>query len=780
MSLAKAERRGPAPSYDAHQVLDLLADGVLVVDPAGTIVDENAEARRLLGGSLLGRRLDSALRPAGRMAISRSLAEGAPLREERATLVRCDGKGFAAAYSFRPGSPGTLLFRDVSDLARVEDALRASTTRLTTLVDSVPAGLLVEDERGTVVHANRELARLFGVSDPAELVGGPFWEVIERATPLMAEPLVFVAAIERLAAARVPVRGGELELSDGRIFERDYVPITTADQYRGALWSVRDVTPAKRIQAELEAAKQQAESANRAKDAFLATMSHEIRTPMTNVIGSTELLLDQGTSPEQAHVIDGIRRSGQQLLEIIDGILDYTRIGCGKLELRLGDLELRELFCDVVAAQTGQARFKGLDVSLSVDDELPRWVRADAFRLRQVLNNLLSNAIKFTERGGVKVVVEQESALLDGGCLLRCTVSDTGIGIEPESVKELFEPFAQGDASMARRFGGTGLGLSIARQLVELMGGRIGASGELGRGASFWFSVPLAPGTETVGRACSSRPRSVSPLQFRAGGIPRVLVAEDNPFNRALVERTLEGLGCRVTAVETGRSAVQAARAEPHDLILMDCQMPDMDGIEATKMIREQEDSERRAQIIALTANALHGDRERCLAAGMDDHIAKPFSVEGLRRRVKAALDADQSAEVEPAKPSRKDVGQAEGAKAVRTAAQPRPALDFERLDMLEQSSGSDGLVAELAQIFIEDTHLRLQAVERAMAEGDAEGIGRAAHALRGSAVNFGAERLAELAGQLERQTKVDDAWLKDAARALAEVKQALVERFAI
>jgi signal transduction histidine kinase/ActR/RegA family two-component response regulator len=390
----------------------------------------------------------------------------------------------------------------------------------------------------------------------------------------------------------------------------------------------RQIAERQRIEAQLIAAKMGAEAANRAKTQFLANMSHELRTPMNAMLGTTELLMRTSLDAKQRRYAELSLESGQRLLHLIDDILDLSRIEAGKLKLVQAEFAPRALLSEVIDLMAPKGAEKNLEVTQEVDANVPEHVRGDPDRVRQVLVNLLSNAIKFTERGrvnvGLSVVPSQVAGVASMRPIrLRWTVTDTGIGIPDELKRRLFQPFVQADDSTTRRFGGTGLGLAISRQVVEAMSGQIGVESSAAGGSSFWFELAL----ERVDAAPASKAQVVSvPTTF--GG--HVLVVEDNAVNRTLLSEMLGLLGLTVSAVENGAQAVALYESRSFDVIFMDWHMPEMDGLEATQRIRALEtraELARRApaRIIALTASAMPGDRESCVAAGMDDYISKPF-----------------------------------------------------------------------------------------------------------------------------------------------------------
>ncbi|MBI4876756.1 MAG: response regulator [Acidobacteria bacterium] len=400
--------------------------------------------------------------------------------------------------------------------------------------------------------------------------------------------------------------------------------------------SIRYALERKRSQQELRQAKQSAEAANRAKSQFLANMSHEMRTPMTGVLGMLDLTLESELSATQRQHLEIARSSADSLLFLLNDILDFSKIEAGRLEVASIPFQLRRCVEEAVQTLAMQALAKGLGFGSEIDSEAPETLLGDPLRLRQILVNLVGNAVKFTDSGWVSLRVE---VLCRGeaGVELRFAVTDTGIGIPKDKLEPIFDPFSQLDGSTTRRYGGTGLGLSISARLAELMGGRIRAESEPGRGSTFSFTARFR--TDPAGAAvepllgAGTRPSGQAPQAGLARRRSlRILVAEDNPVNQKLVDCLLRKEGHQATIVASGVAAVSAARERVFDLILMDVQMPELDGLEATGAIRRSEASTgARVPIVAMTAFAMAEDRETCLRAGMDDYLTKPLSFATLR-----------------------------------------------------------------------------------------------------------------------------------------------------
>jgi signal transduction histidine kinase/CheY-like chemotaxis protein len=402
--------------------------------------------------------------------------------------------------------------------------------------------------------------------------------------------------------------------------------ITSNSLAKGTVWVIEDISRRKAVEVELDRAREAAEAANIAKGEFLANMSHEIRTPMNGIIGLSNILLSQDMPPFQRENLQLIQRSAVRLMTIINDILDFSKLEAGRFELDQQLFSVRGLLREVIQPIELTAHRKNLQLCVSINPAIPDMLIGDQTKLMQVLTNLIDNSLKFTQKGQINIGVNLErSPTMPSDCL-HFSVSDTGIGIPHAYQKNVFESFSQADSTHSRRFGGTGLGLSISKGLVELMGGQIWFVSEPGKGTCFTFTLPaVLPETGVAHAPVRHETRLPGHGQVSSTHNKRILVAEDEYINKILIQTLLQQAGYHVTVVANGRQAVDAWRGGVFDCILMDIQMPEMDGYEAVARIREAEQGQAHIVIIAMTAHAMQGDRQKCLATGMDDYVSKPI-----------------------------------------------------------------------------------------------------------------------------------------------------------
>ncbi|MFH1807176.1 MAG: ATP-binding protein [Pseudomonadota bacterium] len=487
---------------------------------------------------------------------------------------------------------------------------------------------------------------------------------------------------------------------------------------------------------------EEAGRANAAKSQFLAHMSHEVRTPLHAILGTAHVLGDSALDDDQRQLLETLQVNAENLLHIVDDLLDLSRVEAGSLSLEDVVFALRPVLDEAMHGPATRARDKGLQVDLRLGEDVPAELRGDPLRLNQVLVNLLSNAVKFTHKGHIDVEVTVQHRL-GKDAVLRIEVRDTGIGVPANQLSRLFQPFSQADASITRAYGGTGLGLSISRKLVELMGGEIGMHSVQDQGSTFWLVLPLrfGPASASLPRPGPQSAPTRGPLaRFVAPG-PRVLVAEDNATNRMLASRLLERVGCRSVLVDNGIEALKQLTLYRFDAVLMDVQMPVLDGVAATRMIRSAQTRvlDMQVPIIALTAHALAEDRQRFLAAGMNDVVTKPVrSQELLQALVRATGHAVEALPAVPvAAPSSTTV-----------------ALDLEALG---QRLGDHDIALEIARSFADDAQALVETIAATAGDADRAALQRSAHTLKGSAGNVGAARLFGLATRLDHHARAGD-----------------------
>jgi PAS domain S-box-containing protein len=543
-----------------------------------------------------------------------------------------------------PPLAGAVGISSLSDRLRsvnqaAEEESRRLAGRLRLLLESAGEGIYGTDSEGLCAFMNAAAAAALGV-DATDVLG-------KLVHPLFHRTRDDGSAYEPGEGPIFDVlRGGDSVRSatqqmwrrDGTAFAAEYsvFPTIEGQVVTGAVVTFNDITERKRIDSDLAAASARAMEASRLKSQFLANMSHEIRTPMNGVIGMTALLLDTRLDEEQREYACTISTSAEALLTIVNDILDFSKMEAGKLVIEAADFDLQSVIEDAARLVASGAAAKELELRVIVDPSAATTFRGDSGRIRQILVNLLGNAVKFTDRG--EVVLRARAGPPGGGrAEVRIEVTDTGIGVDLDAQPNLFESFVQGDASTTRRLGGTGLGLAICQQLVQRMGGEIGVRSEATGGSTFWFTLRLECTLQPAAAAAQDVTTPLVPegeigavIDIAAPRIGRILVVDDNPVNQRVAMRMLEKRGHRVDVANNGVEAVAALAETAYDAVLMDRQMPQMDGFEATRLIRIREGSGRHTVIIAMTAGAMTGDEEECLAAGMDAYLSKPVQAATL------------------------------------------------------------------------------------------------------------------------------------------------------
>ncbi|CCH02763.1 multi-sensor hybrid histidine kinase [Fibrella aestuarina BUZ 2] len=733
---------------------------------------------------------------------------------------------------------------------QLQQPLSRMASRLTNLMGQLQDGLLLEDEHRHIVLVNQYFCDLFGVPlSPQQLTGIDCSGMAEQSKSLFSDPEGFVARVAQLLHDRKPVLGDELELADGRIFERDYIPLFNDEQYTGHLWKYTDITRRKRaenaalhqkekyqriienmnlglievdlderivytnqsfcamsgyepdeligqiatdrllrgqhvqimkeknnsrlegivdtyevaiknkrgeamwwlisgaplysddgavigstgihlditkqkqLESDLRVAKEAAEDSSRAKVLFLANMSHEIRTPMNAILSLGQQLTKTTLSDKQQFLLSMINSAASNLLVILNDILDFSKIEAGQLSLEQIGFNLPNLLQSAAQVLTGQADEKGLRLNTRTDADIAPVVLGDPYRLNQILFNLLGNAIKFTETGSV--TLDCQGYQQGNRQFVNIKVIDTGIGIEPAFQEKIFNKFTQEDGSIGRRYGGTGLGMSITKQLVDMMGGTISVDSRPGKGTTVQVLISFAIGQP----ASLTPPTQVTPpddfLRKK-----RILLVEDNEMNRMVVQMILESYGPTIVEAVNGQKAIEALRAESFDLVLMDVQMPIMDGLEATRLIRREISTT--LPIVALTASVIRSEQEECFQAGMNDFLGKPFDEKDLIAQLTKWLNPPQPANAVPA-----------------------PLYNLEKLELI--SRGSEDFIRQMVQLFCTETPTTATQIRDACAAGDFKRVKYLAHRIKPSVDNMGVVAQVEVVRRIEELAQIGD-----------------------
>jgi len=644
--------------------------------------------------------------------------------------------------------------------------------------EAVLDGIFAVDEQGRIASFNRRFCEMWDI--PHDLfVDHNVEQEFHNGSPLgtflvkSALPSVLINLLESTYDDPDVIRRGEIIYRD-RTFDYYTSPVSSEqNRFFGLIWCFRDITAQKQaelrqmqLMEDLRKAKEEAEEAVRTKGAFLAMMSHEIRTPINGVIGMTQLLSGTELTPEQDKFVRTIQVSGEMLLSVINDILDFSKIESGKLELEQSPLDVRALVRDIYDVQLSKSQEKGLQFEVNIESNVPPYIIGDVTRLRQILLNLVSNAIKFTDSGSVRIGVRLDAervTLSDRPFQLSFTVTDTGIGLTYEQIQRLFQPFSQATASTSRKYGGTGLGLVICKNLVETMGGKIEIESKLHQGSTFSFTMVTQIAKDkpqyTFQDAINKHTHSPSNARL-ADRLPlKILIAEDNLVNQELAMAMLIKMGYQSDVVDNGLAVLEALQVNQYDLLFLDVQMPEMDGLETASYLlnnwAELQTGYALPTIIAMTANAMQGDREMCLQAGMDDYISKPIMMESLQHMIEKWGGDGKIDQV--------IASDTNTTKLVPTIIDPTAIKNLEQIN--------PKLIQRMINLFtIEEAPTLLQNLRQAIAAKDFKQISYNAHTLKGSSNILGAKVLGKLCLEVELKGKHEDA--TDLSVLLVQIEQ--------
>lgn len=662
------------------------------------------------------------------------------------------------------------IIRDISERKRMEEELRCNEARYRLMADNIRDLIWTMDLKMNLTYVSPSMQTMYGYS-PEEARGSRFEKLL---TSDSARKVLELYKIIRdlMKQKTLSGRGFSETLvlehlrKDGSTFWGETRVSITVDGdglIVGMQAVTRDITERKRSEALIKD-KEAAEIASRAKSEFLAKMSHEIRTPLNGIIGMTELCLGQNPDENLKGLLETIYGEARNLSGLISDILDLAKIEAGKMVLEEAPFDLAEIVRTVTDGFSLRAKQLGLDFVTSLAPEIPTGLFGDAVRLRQVLVNLIGNALKFTPKGEVSVTGELVRDMGDG-VVIQFSVRDTGIGIPLDRQQRIFEPFEQADGSTTRQYGGTGLGVAIAREIVKLMGGQIGVVSEPGEGSTFWFTAEMRKGRAQAPRRGKENTAGlpyagVHGRESRQGR--RILLVDDYATNREVARRHLEAGGHCVSLACNGQEAIEAFENGNYDLIFMDIQMPVMDGIEATKRIRDIEKgsgSASRVPILALTAHAVKEYIDACLQAGMDDYLIKPVFRQDLLGKVDRWIDSGSATAGGAATPPGASAGN-------RATAEP---MDFARA--LEEFDGNREFLTGLLERFLENVRAQLGTIREALDRADTEILRREAHAIKGGAANLAAAELSSAAAELEKTAKLGS--LGEAPEGLVKLERA-------
>jgi two-component system sensor histidine kinase/response regulator len=762
-TMADISDRKEAEEARVRAVLEASPEAMLVLDSQGLIRYANQLCAFGFGYPLA----ELAGMPATRLAPAIITAERP---NQVVTAWRADGSSFPAEVNLSPmqsqGQPLTIVsLRDISERQRAEQALKELAARLHEIIQMMPIGLFIKDPQGRVTLANSACEVQFGLS-AADLEGDQAGAAaaFERGVMLDSVTRVLNAASGRIQHLRSISKPVFNEQGQPAYLIGMLVDISASIEGERELRELNEHLE-ERVQQrtrQLDLAKKVAEEASQAKGQFLANMSHEIRTPMNGVIGMAYLALKTDLNARQRDYLEKIRFAGEHLLGIIDDILDFSKIEAGMLEIEVLAFTLDHVIQTVTTVVAPKAASKHLELLFEIEPGLPPALQGDPLRLGQVLINYTNNAIKFSERGSITVRVSMVEERADD-CMLRFEVRDTGIGLTPEEAAKLFQSFQQADTSITREYGGTGLGLAICKQLAQLMGGDVGVQSTPGSGSTFWFTARVGK-LDGLSGPTEVAPPDESATQAALNGA-RILLVEDNTFNQQIALEMLEEAGCVVCLAQNGLEALDLLAKAPFDCVLMDVQMPVMDGLQATRLIR-LDPRLAGLRVLAMTATATNDDRARCMEAGMDDFITKPIQPALLRQTVARWLPA-RAPEAPPAAP-------APAGFSTIVAGDPQ-VIDLTILAKL--LSYDPAKVRKFAFKFLQSTQGGFDEMEDSLAAANVERVRELGHRIKSAARTVGALGMADLCERLEKLPVVDADTDMAAARALVAQLWPLLEQ---
>lgn len=632
-----------------------------------------------------------------------------------------------------------LFYKSVNSQKRIKQNWEKNFYQTDLILQSITEGICVIDLNGEITFTNRAAKSLLGFY-LNDLNGRNYEEMLFNRPKNEIEfcPIRFALTDGEISHVNTET----FFRADKSSFLVEYicVPLIEKDEIIGVVLTFEDITERREIEIALAEARDEALKNARIKSVFLANMSHEIRTPLHGIIGTTNLLAETDLDEKQKRYAEMLKTSAELLLDIIDDILDFSKIEAGKLKLETIEFDLRQTTTEVLDVFRILAQRKNLKLFSEIDKEIPQNISGDSNQLKQVLNNLLSNAVKFTEKGEISLKISLREKN-EKTVILMFEVTDTGIGIDQDVQEQIFYPFTQADASTTRRFGGTGLGLAICREIVEKMNGEIGVESKLGKGSRFRFTAEFL-NAENV----ESKEESAQIKNGESYNDVKILIVEDNEINREVAAAMLKNIGIEAESAENGAKAVEFCLKQDFDLVLMDCQMPEMDGLAAAKAIRQNKKIGKQPKIIALTANFSFEERQKCFAAGMDDFLTKPLEKNKLIKTLNKYCFTENPLE-------NLDLPEKFSQHSLAEIIAPETLKNFLEIE----SNGEENFTFEMISLFCNNAENGIAEIQDALKSKNASLICRKAHQLKGSSANLGAMKLVELFDNLENKIQEEN-----------------------